>query len=65
MQPNARYRMLGDELRVHALEPSQYCQHITENIYKKFSVQYKAPFWQIARAGSDQAFCEVLEHEPA
>jgi hypothetical protein len=24
------------------------CQHIAENIHKKFGVQYKAPFWQIA-----------------
>jgi hypothetical protein len=32
------------------------CQHIAENIHKKFGVQYKAPFWQIARAGSDRAF---------
>jgi hypothetical protein len=24
MQSNARYRMLGDELRVHAREPSHY-----------------------------------------
>src|ERR1700709_1443025 len=29
------------------------CQHIAENIRKKFGVQYKAPFWQIARAGSE------------
>jgi hypothetical protein len=32
------------------------CQHIVENIHKKFSIQYKAPFWQIARAGSLRAF---------
>jgi hypothetical protein len=32
------------------------CQHIVENIHKKFSRQYKAPFWQIARAGSQRAF---------
>ena len=32
------------------------CQHIVENIHKKFGKQYKAPFWQIARAGSEQAF---------
>ena len=32
------------------------CQHIAENIHKKFGREYKAPFWQIARAGSDIAF---------
>ena len=32
------------------------CQHIAENIHKRFGIQYKAPFWQIARAGSDRAF---------
>ena len=32
------------------------CQHIAENIHKKFGRQYKAPFWQIARAGSPRAF---------
>ena len=32
------------------------CQHIAENIHKKFGRQYKAPFWQIARAGSQRAF---------
>jgi hypothetical protein len=32
------------------------CQHIVENIHKKFGKQYKAPFWQIARAGSQRAF---------
>jgi hypothetical protein len=37
------------------------CQHIAENIHKKFGVQYKAPFWQIAHAGSDQAFNEAIQ----
>jgi hypothetical protein len=37
------------------------CQHIAENIHKKFGVQYKAPFWQIARAGSEQAFNEAIQ----
>ena len=32
------------------------CQHIAENIHKKFGMQYKAPFWQIARAGTGRAF---------
>jgi hypothetical protein len=32
------------------------CQHIAENIHKRFGIQYKAPLWQIARAGSDRAF---------
>jgi hypothetical protein len=37
------------------------CQHIAENIHKKFGAQYKAPFWQIARAGSEQAFNEAIQ----
>jgi hypothetical protein len=37
------------------------CQHIAENIHKKFGVQYKAPFWQIARAGSEQAFDTAVQ----
>jgi hypothetical protein len=37
------------------------CQHIAENIHKKFGIQYKAPFWQIARAGSEQAFDEAIK----
>jgi hypothetical protein len=32
------------------------CHFIAENIHKKFGIHYKAPFWQIARAGSDRAF---------
>jgi hypothetical protein len=37
------------------------CQHIAENIHKKFGMQYKAPFWQIARAGSERAFNEAVQ----
>ena len=36
--------------------PAMCCQHIAENIHKRFGIQYKAPFWQIARAGSKRAF---------
>ena len=32
------------------------CQHIVENIHKKFGREYKAPFWQIARAKSLRVF---------
>lgn len=32
------------------------CQHITENIHKKFGRDYKPLFWQIARAQSQSAF---------
>jgi MULE transposase domain len=42
------------------------CQHITENIHKKFGRQYKAPFWRIARAGSQEAFdiaVQALQNE--
>jgi hypothetical protein len=34
MQSNARYRMLGDELRVHALEPS----HLLSLLRHSYSV---------------------------
>ena len=37
------------------------CQHIAENIHKKFGREYKAPFWQITRAGSEQAFNEAVQ----
>jgi transposase-like protein len=37
------------------------CQHIAENIYKKFSREYKAPFWQIARAQSQSAFDTAVQ----
>ena len=37
------------------------CQHIAENIHKRFGIQYKAPFWQIARAGSDTAFNTAVQ----
>jgi hypothetical protein len=36
--------------------PAMCCQHIAENIHKRFGIQYKAPFWKIARAGSKRAF---------
>jgi hypothetical protein len=36
------------------------CQHIVENIHKKFGMQYKAPFWQIARAGSEHALISLF-----
>jgi hypothetical protein len=42
------------------------CQHIAENIHKKFGKQYRAPFWQIARAGSQRAFdiaVQALQNE--
>ena len=37
------------------------CQHIAENIHKRFGIQYKAPFWQIARAGSNRAFDTAVQ----
>jgi hypothetical protein len=37
------------------------CQHIAENIHKKFGKQYRAPFWQIARAGSQRAFNAAIQ----
>ena len=39
----------------------QCCQHIAENIHKKSGREYKAPFWQIRRAGSEQAFNEAVQ----
>jgi hypothetical protein len=32
------------------------CQHIAENIHKKFGREYKAPFWQIACVLTQSAF---------
>ena len=32
------------------------CQHIEKNIHKRFSKEYKAPFWQIARISTKSAF---------
>jgi MULE transposase domain len=32
------------------------CQHIAENIHKRFGKDYKARFWQIARASTRSAF---------
>jgi hypothetical protein len=37
------------------------CQHIAENVYKKFSQEHKAPFWQIARAQSQSAFDTAVQ----
>jgi hypothetical protein len=37
------------------------CQHIAENIHKKFGIQYKAPFWQIVRARSQRDFDTVVQ----
>ena len=31
------------------------CQHIAENIHKKYSKDYKASFWQIARASCENS----------
>jgi hypothetical protein len=42
------------------------CQHIVENIHKRFGRQYKTPFWQIAQAGSQKAFdmaVQALQNE--
>ena len=45
--------------------PSAYhamcCQHIAENIHKKFGRQYVAPFWGIVRAGSQRAFNKAVQ----
>jgi hypothetical protein len=32
------------------------CQHLSENVYKRFGKEYKSTFWQIARAQSELAF---------
>jgi hypothetical protein len=37
------------------------CQHIAENIHKRFGVKYKAPFWQIARAGFKHSFNQAVQ----
>jgi hypothetical protein len=37
------------------------CQHIAENIHKKFGREYKALFWQIARAKSQSIFDTAVQ----
>jgi MULE transposase domain/SWIM zinc finger len=37
------------------------CQHIAENVHKKFGREHKAPFWQIARAQSQSAFDTAVQ----
>lgn len=45
--------------------PSAYhamcCQHIAENIHKKFGRQYKAIFWQIARTADQSTFDSLIQ----
>jgi hypothetical protein len=51
---------VGSELpkATHAL----CCQHIAENIHKRFGKEYKAPLWQIARAQSQSAFETAVQN---
>jgi hypothetical protein len=37
------------------------CQHIAESIHKRFGKEYKARFWQIARASSRSAFNTAVQ----
>jgi hypothetical protein len=37
------------------------CQHIAENIHKRFGREYKAPFWQIARAKTEIDFNNAVK----
>ena len=37
------------------------CQHIAENIHKRFGKDYKARFWQIARASTQSAFDTAIQ----
>jgi hypothetical protein len=37
------------------------CQHIAENIHKRFGKNYKARFWQIARASTQSAFDTAVQ----
>jgi hypothetical protein len=37
------------------------CQHIAENIHKRFGREYRTPFWQIARAQSETAFDSAVQ----
>jgi hypothetical protein len=37
------------------------CQHIAENIHKKFGREYKAFFWRIARASTQSTFDLAVE----
>jgi hypothetical protein len=40
---------------------SMCCQHIAENVHKRFGQKYKPLFWQIARAQSEIAFEEAVQ----
>jgi hypothetical protein len=37
------------------------CQHIAENIHKRFGKDYKARFWEIARASTQSAFDTAIQ----
>ena len=37
------------------------CQHLAENIHKKFGRQYKAIFWQIARTADQSTFDSLIQ----
>jgi hypothetical protein len=37
------------------------CQHIAENIHKRFGKDYKARFWEIARATTESAFDTAIQ----
>ena len=49
------------ELELPGASYAMCCQHIAENIHKKFGKEYKAPFWQIARAQSQSAFDTAVQ----
>jgi hypothetical protein len=49
------------ELELPGASHAMCCQHIAENIHKKFGKEYKAPFWQIARAQSQSAFDTAVQ----
>ena len=37
------------------------CQHIAQNITRRFDKKYVAPFWGIVRAGSPRAFDKAVQ----
>ena len=49
------------ELELPGASHAMCCQHIAENIHKKFGKEYKAPFWQVARAQSQSAFDTAVQ----
>ena len=49
------------ESKLPSASHAMCCQYIAENIHKRFSKEYKAPFWAIARAQSQSTFDTAVQ----